>query len=668
MERLLEGLTEAQASAVTSDGAPLVILAGAGSGKTGVLTRRIAWRVTTESADARHVLALTFTRKAAGELRHRLGQLGVPQGVAAGTFHSIAYAQLRRWWEDRDLPRLEVLPSKVRLVARVLGPRGGREQVRPMDVAAEIEWAKARMVDPSGYEAAALAANRRPPLPADAMARVYERYEDEKRKQRMVDFEDLLLLCVRTLQQEPAFADSQRWRFRHLFVDEFQDVNPTQAALLAGWRGPSDDLCVVGDPNQAIYSWNGAEPSFLTDFARREPGATVVRLDDNFRSSPQILAVASSVLAGGGVRNDLRAHRADGPLPSVRAFATDRDEARGIARLVRGRHRPGFGGAWSRIAVLARTNAQLVLIEEALRTAGIPCRVRGESFLQHPDVKDAVDDLRAAGGPLEPQVLRLVELVRSLPVADGPAAERVSLLEELVRLGRELLATEPNATVDWFVKWLHVSLSGGDGADADAVELATFHAAKGLEWPVVVLAGLERGLVPIGHAKTDAGVEEERRLLYVAVTRAEEELHCTWARERTFGTRSVPRQPSPWLDDIQAARAALSGDERLDLRDRITAERRKIRSIDGGRRGTVTVGANADPAVLSALKAWRSAAARAAGVPAYVIFHDTTLAAVAEAQPRTRASLLALPGLGPVKAQRYGDDLLRVVAEHAAAS
>jgi DNA helicase-2/ATP-dependent DNA helicase PcrA len=679
-EQLLEGLTEAQAAAVSNDGAPLCILAGAGSGKTRVLTRRIAWRIATGTADAPHVLALTFTRKAAGELRSRLGQLGVRDGVAAGTFHAVAYAQLRQRWADRGESPPTLLERKAGLLARLLGPRSGRDAaVQPIDLAGEIEWAKARMVGPAAYEATALAAGRTPPLSVSAMAALYERYEAEKRRRGLVDFDDLLLLCVHALRDDTAFAAAQRWRLRHLFVDEYQDVNPTQAALLAGWRGEGDDLCVVGDPNQAIYSWNGADPAFLTDFTRREPRATVVRLDDNFRSSPQVLAVATSVLAGGGVRSELRPHRPDGLLPTVRAFASDRDEARGIAQAVRGKHRPGT--PWSRIAVLARTNAQTVLLQEALREAGIPFRVRGGgAFLQQPEVRTALDGLRRAGGALATRVVDL-ELEAREPADpdlggghDGPAADRRAVLAELVRLAREHLAVDPNTTVDGFLAWLTTAV-GADAGDTrtDAVDLATFHAAKGLEWPVVFVAGLERGLVPIGHAKTDPAIDEERRLLYVAVTRAEEELHCTWARERTFGSRTVPRQPSPWLDDIQAARAALAGGAAAgDLRDRVRAERRKLRAADGGRgsrRGgsdSGRVGADADPGVLGALKAWRSAAARAAGVPAYVIFHDTTLAAVAEAQPATRASLLSLPGLGPVKAERYGDDLLRVVAEHRA--
>jgi DNA helicase-2/ATP-dependent DNA helicase PcrA len=668
-DALLEGLTEAQAAAVTSDGAPLVILAGAGSGKTRVLTRRIAWRAATGSADPRHVLALTFTRKAAGELRQRLGSLGVRDAVAAGTFHAVAYAQLRQRWADNGEAPPALLERKVGFVGRLLGPRPSDAAVQVIDLVAEIEWAKARMVGPDRYEAAALAAGRTPPISPSAMASLYERYEVEKRRKGLVDFDDLLLRCVAALRDDTAFAATQRWRFRHLFVDEYQDVNPTQAALLAGWRGEGTDLCVVGDPNQAIYSWNGADPAYLAEFTTREPGATVIRLDDNFRSTPQVLATASAVLAGGGVRSELRPHRADGPVPTIRAYATDRDEARCVARGVRGKHRPGT--PWSRIAVLARTNAQMVLVEEAFREAGIPFRVRGGgAFLQQPEVKTALEALRRAGGPLATRMVDLEVAARTADVDaepdDGPATERRAVLAELVRLAREHLAIDHNATVEHFLVWLTTAL-GNDVGDTrrDAVDLATFHAAKGLEWPVVFLVGLEHGLVPIGHAKTDGGVDEERRLLYVAVTRAEDELHCSWARERTFGSRPVPRKPSAWLDDIEAARTALAGGVGVDLRDRIAEERRRLRADDGGRdtsRSNVTVGLGADPAVLNALKEWRSNAARMAGVPAFVIFHDTTLAAVAEARPGDRTALLALPGLGPVKAERYGDDLLRVVA------
>jgi DNA helicase-2/ATP-dependent DNA helicase PcrA len=532
-----------------------------------------------------------------------------------------------------------------------------------IDVAAEIEWAKARLITPERYEEEVARTGRTTPMPAAQLVSLYARYEETKRSRRMVDFDDLLLLLARALQEDTELSASQRWRFRHLFVDEFQDVNPAQAALLAGWRGGNTDVCVVGDPNQAIYAWNGAEPAFLTRFCEREPAATVVRLDDNFRSTPQVLAVAAAVL--GDQASALRPHVADGRLPSVRSFPDERAEANAVARGVRDRHRPG--APWSDLAVLARTNAQLVVLEETLRAAGIPCRVRGAAkFLDRPEIVDALGALARRPGDFDARLSWLADSIREDAERTPAADERRGNLGELVRLGDEYRTAGGVPTVEGFRGWLDATLRRDEGASTlDGVELATFHAAKGLEWPVVFLVGIERGLVPIGHAKTPAAEEEERRLLYVAVTRAEHELHLSWARERTFGERTLRRSPSPWLSDVETAISALAqGVPVADLRARIADERRRLRAGDGGTKAVV--GADADPTVLEALKAWRRVAAKAAGVPAYVIFHDTTLAAVAEAKPKSRSALLALPGLGPVKAARYGDELLRVVAEAAA--
>ena len=590
--RLLEGLTDRQLAAVTTTGAPVCILAGAGSGKTRVLTRRIAYRIATGTADPRHVLALTFTRKAATELGRRLEALGVRGHVTAGTFHALAYAQLRQRWADGHQIPPTLLERKVGLLARLHpGGRGaGASKAQPADLAGEIEWAKARMVAPEGYEAEVTRVQRTTPLVPAAMADLYRRYEEEKRRRGLVDFDDLLVDLARAMATDADFAASQRWRFRHLFVDEYQDVNPVQARLLAGWRGAGDDLCVVGDCNQAIYSWNGADPDQLRHFAAREPRATVVVLDDNFRSSPQILAVAGALVARGpGASGQLRARRGDGPLPSVRTYEREVDEARAIARAVRDRHAPG--SRWSQAAVLTRTNAQLVAFEAAFRAAGIPVRVRGGgAFLERPEVKEALAHLGRPDAPLGPGLADVAAATGEQPVdAGAPAEERRAVVDELVRLGREFTALESEPTVAGFKAWLAAGLrSEAPAAAADAVELATFHAAKGLEWPVVFLAGLERGLVPISHATSEEAQAEERRLLYVAVTRAERELHCSWARQRTFGARALRRQPSPWLEEISAARAALAGNDRpgsAAWRSRLAEERARLRSGQVGRSG-----------------------------------------------------------------------------------
>jgi DNA helicase-2/ATP-dependent DNA helicase PcrA len=672
IERLLDGLTPAQAAAVTSDAQPLCILAGAGSGKTRVLTRRIAYRVLNETADAEHTVAVTFTRKAAGELRDRLGALGLRDGVAAGTFHSLALGQLRRWWSDRGQSEPAILDRKVRIIAPLLGGRRLGPAVQPIDIASEIEWAKARGVSPARYEAEADKAGRKPPIPFDAFAALFERYENEKKRRGLVDFDDMLWLAGSILEDDAKFAAATRWRFRHLFVDEFQDVNPVQYRLLQGWMGDRFDLCVVGDPNQAIYSWNGADPTLLTEFTSHYPGAEVVALADNFRSSPQILATANAVLADGFAGRagaELVAHAPNGPLPIVTAFSSDTDEAKGVARAARSAHRPGRG--WSSIAILVRTNAQAVPICEALAEAGVPYRVRGDGgFLHQPEVRDAIAALRRLPNqtPIRSAVADLDELLAE----GGGTDERRANLEELVRLAGEYDAIEPGGTTSGFLAWLNTTVkSEAPDTAGDAVEVVTFHRAKGLEWPVVFIAGLERGLVPIGHAATPAAEAEERRLLYVAVTRAQEVLRCTWAERRSFGAKAIPRSASPYLEPIEMTIALLQqGVAPSDLRAKIAAERERLASIASARRARTKAtskiaGANADADVLSALKAWRSQTARAAGMPAYVIFHDTTLAALAEAMPRTERDLLAVPGVGPVKIDRYGADILRVLAEAA---
>ncbi|MDP1793129.1 MAG: ATP-dependent DNA helicase UvrD2 [Acidimicrobiales bacterium] len=673
IERLLDGLTEAQSRAVTSAAQPLAILAGAGSGKTRVLTRRIAYRVAQGDADASKVVAVTFTRKAAGELRHRLGGLGLREGVAAGTFHSLALGQLRRFWSERGQSEPAILDRKVRVLAPLLGGRKLGPAVQAIDVASEIEWAKARGIAPDRYEAEATAAGRRPPIALEQFAALFQRYEHEKKRRGLVDFDDLLWLAGSAVLDDAQFAAATRWRFRHLFVDEFQDVNPVQFRLLQGWLGDRVDLCVVGDPNQAIYSWNGANPTLLTAFEERFASAEVVTLADNFRSSPQILAVANAVLADGKAGRssaELVAHSPNGPAPSVVSYSSDTEEARGLARMVRAAHKPGRN--WSSIAVLVRTNAQPVAISEALSAAGIPYRVRGDGgFLQQPEVRDAIALLRRASPaiPVRSAVADLDEMLE----AGGGTDERRANLEELIRLAHEYDSLEPGATCAGFLAWLNTTVKAeAPDTSGDAVEVATFHRAKGLEWEAVFVAGVEKGLVPIGHATTAAAEAEERRLLYVALTRARESLTCTWAERRTFGGASIPRTPSPYLESIELTLAMLGkGIAPEDLRAKIAAERDRLADLNRARRraqGQPIAGANADPDVLGALKQWRSGAARTAGMPAYLIFHDTTLAALAEAQPRDEADLLRVPGVGPVKVERYGTDVLRVLDDHRQAS
>ncbi|CAN5421427.1 ATP-dependent DNA helicase UvrD2 [soil metagenome] len=681
-DRLLDGLDPAQRRAVTTTTNPLAILAGAGSGKTRVLTRRIAHRCLTGDADARHVLAVTFTRQAATELDTRLRTFGLRDLPAAGTFHALAYAQLRTEWAGAGTTPPVLLDRKGRLLARILG---NTTRMRPGDLATEIEWAKARLVAPDGYVDAVHRAGRVTSVAPDRIGEWYRRYEADKRKRGLIDFDDLLARAADQIERDPSLAAAQRWRFRHLFVDEYQDVNPLQERLLRSWLGDRQDLCVVGDANQAIYGWNGADAGFLHDFGRHHPGAEVVQLLDSYRSTPQILAVAAAVLAAGReVPRPLVAHRGDGALPVVVGYQSDGDEANGIARAVREHHGPGR--PWSAQAVLMRTNAQGALIEAAFRRAAIPYRVRGaHQFLDDPDVRDL---LRRFGRLREPLSTTMADLDASVArqratllggefdddldddapppldreLPDTAAGRRLGAFEQVVRLGLELLVIDPAARTDALPGWLRTVLLD-DGPDAaDAVTIASFHSAKGLEWDVVHLAGVEAGYVPISHARTPEAKREEERLFYVAVTRASNVLRCTWAKTRTFGSDPVDRAPSPFLGWVRGTVTDLGRAE--------AATPAPAAGIESSRTALAADEPDeVDPivrtaAVAAALRGWRTEQGRKAGVRPTVVLSDRALDAIARERPDSPDALAALPGLGPLARDRHGARLLAIVAEH----
>ncbi len=602
-EDLLAGCDKEQVEAITTAATPLCILAGAGSGKTRVLTRRMARRVLDGSAIEAHVLALTFTRKAAGELKSRLRGLGLGEGVTAGTFHAIALAELRRLAADRRQTAPVVLASKARLIGEILdalGPgqrlpsparRGSRTSSRlgtahiVHDIAGEIEWSKARLITPAAYEEEAQAAGRRTVLEPGALAEVYAAYETERRKRRLIDFEDLLTNCAAELASDPGFAASARWRFRHIFVDEYQDVNAAQLALLRQWCGAEPDLCVVGDPDQAIYGWNGSDPRAILRFGDDFPGARVIRLAANYRSTGEILAVAGAVL---GRRDRPRADgpSPEGPIPTLRSYADDATEAASVAEFVRLAHRPGR--SWSQIAVLARTNAQLSAFRKAFEAKQIPYRALGDYlFLRRGVVATALAELSKAPNAtvLSALAADLRATAASPPEEEDetPNEDEGGGLSELAELVEDYLRTDVVATGAGFRSYLETTMRAGDARDgSDAVDLVTFHRAKGLEWQVVFVTGLEDGLVPIAHAQDDASLAEEERLLYVACTRAEEELHCSWSKERSFSPGQLSsRQPSPYLRAIEEARqrlARLQGRSSTAARAALEASRRALAS------------------------------------------------------------------------------------------
>jgi len=676
----LAGLNPSQRAAAEATTGPVCILAGAGTGKTRTVTHRIANQVATGVARPGQVLAVTFTDKAATELRERLHALGVPP-VRAATFHAAAWAQLRHFWPraaalglaggpDDGLP--EVLSSKLRLLV----PVGRRLGVEARDLAAEIEWAKARMVAPQGYAAAA--ADRATPVPAERMAQVYADYEAAKRAGGAIDYEDMLLLTAELLTRDPQAAAEVRDRYRYLTVDEYQDVNPAQQALLEAWLGDGDELCVVGDDDQTIYSFTGASSDHLTHFARRWPHGRVVALTRNYRSTAAVLALANGVLWTKPA--ETRKHLAPAapgapgdPSPVFREYADADAEAAGVAAgcaaLV------AAGVPPREIAVLYRVNAQSEPFEAALRAAGVPCAVRGDSgFFARSEVRQALrllaadrergdrldpGDLLAAVGeqPVAPD--RRVERVlreglsydaRKEP-AGATARERWRNLGALVEAAARQVAADPQVSYGRVVDDLLTRASSGAAAPGDdgAVTLTTLHGAKGLEFDGVFLVSLERGLLPISHAKSDPEIEEERRLLYVGVTRARRHLQLSWARERPSRSgRLQKRTPSPFLYGLGDGAPQAKGKAATPSGRRPSA----LADLDGD-----------DARVAEALRAWRAERARADEVPAFVVFGDKTLAELATERPTTPADLLAITGIGPATVDRDGDDLLAVLAD-----
>jgi DNA helicase II / ATP-dependent DNA helicase PcrA len=666
-DALLDGLDDAQRRAVTSPGRPLVILAPAGSGKTRVLTRRIAHRVATGDADARRVLALTFTRKAAAELGARLRSLGLRGEVHAGTFHSVAWAQLRTRWHDQGRSEPTLLDRKGRLLTDLVPKAQGRDpRTAARDLATEIEWAKARVVNPDGYPDAAAAAGRRPALGAEVVAELYRAYEEAKRAARLVDFDDLLSLCLGALEADERFATAQRWRFRHLFVDELQDVNPLQFRLLEAWRGPGDDVTAVGDPQQAIYGWNGADAGFLLDIGRWWPSAEVVELEASYRSTPQVLDAASAVLRG--ARQPARpvtAARPDGPAVLVTRHPDDRAEAVAVARAVRMARSPGR--PWSDQAVLVRTHAQTALLAEALREVGIPHRVRGAAaLLDRPTVRRALRSLRDSPDPLGTALADLAASSGQGSDGGDPAGGAEVAVEPhddalawLLELGRDYLRLDPLGRADGFARWI-IATVRREGADepGDAVDVATFHAAKGLEWATVHLAGVEDGLVPIAHARTAPARAEEARLLYVAMTRAQHELRITWAAQRTFVGRVVDRRRSPLLEPLAGAPSTPVPDTPVPPAELVPAWREHL---DAQRAVLAAAGVPAgsdDHGPLAELRRWRDDAARAARIDPASVLPDRVLERIAAALPADTDDLAAVEGVGPVLAARLGPAML----------
>ena len=657
-EELLDALDPDQRAVATQVAGPLAVLAGAGTGKTRAITYRIAYGAAVGAFDPSNVLAATFTQRAAFEMRHRLAQLGVPKAQAR-TFHSAALRQLRHFWPTVvGGPLPDVIPHKASLVAASaarLGITIDRTNVR--DIAAEVEWAKVSMIDAAHYASRVARLRRDVPAGLDAgdMARLLDVYEDAKNERGVIDFEDILIYLCGMLQERADVASIVRKQYRSFVVDEFQDVNLLQARLLDLWLGGRHDVCVVGDVAQTIYSFTGASPDYLTGFGRKHPGARIVELTRDYRSTPQIVSVANDVLARSTQREGtvrLSSQRDGGAQVTYRTYDDDRAEAEGIAASISDLIAGGM--APHSIAVLMRTNGQSQAFEEALGARGIPVAVAGgKPFFARDDVRTAISRLRAAAAAATDDG-SVGEIVRDVLSGVGWAPEAPS-----GQAGSERWSNM-NAIVGWaddskaetlvaFVAELDERVAYQVEPDKAGVELATIHAAKGLEWDAVFLVGVAEGLLPISYAKTAAAREEERRLLYVAVTRARDLLTLSWARSRGADGRGK-RKRSRLLDGIWPEDT------------RVGAPKKKARASTRALNQAFEEEASPQAIELfGRLKAWRLEVSRQAGVPPFAVFTDQTLRDIAQAMPKNTTQLRVIRGIGDVKVQRFAAPVLALV-------
>ncbi len=671
---LLAGLDDGQRAAVLAPSGPVCVLAGAGTGKTRTITHRIAHLVEDGSHPVSEILAVTFTTRAAGEMRLRLRALGVP-GVQARTFHSAALKQLRYFWPKAVGGGLwPVLEHKLRLVAMAAKRAGaGTDAATLRDLASEIEWAKASLIRPDDYLTAIAKQQRDTPVAAATVVKVYSLYEKAKTESEQLDFDDLLLHTAAILEDDEDVAREFRSRYRCFVVDEYQDVTPLQQKVLDAWLGGRDQLTVVGDANQTIYSFAGASPVNLLDFDRRYPHATVVRLERDYRSTPQVVTLANRIIAGATgkaarLRLKLVAVLPDGPAATFDEYPAEPDEARAVAQKAGALIAGGLPA--SGIAILYRINAQSEVYEKALSDAGVPYLVRGgERFFNRPEVRQAIIALRQASTADRSETdAALVQMVRQVlthvgltdePPPAGALRDRWDSLLALVGVAEELADVQPQAGLVAMVAELEQRSEAQHAPTVAGVTLASLHAAKGLEWDAVFLVGLTDGTLPIQHAETPEEIEEERRLFYVGVTRARTRLGISWALSRTEGGRRS-RKRSRFLTGL-APDAAPVGRTRAAGRCRLcggplsTPAELKIGRCDN-------CPSTADPELVEALRSWRKTTSSQASVPAFVVFSDATLLAIAERRPIDDAALLAIPGIGRTKLDAYGAEVIEIVA------
>jgi len=536
-DEILAALDPDQRAVALASRGPVCVIAGAGTGKTRAITHRIAYAAAIGTMDPQKVLALTFTAKAAGEMRARLRSLGVPQ-VAARTIHSAALRQLLYFWPSVFGGRTpDLMTTKTGFLTEAINRAGLSDAIRATnrelmrDIASEIEWAKVSQVAPSDYIDEISKRLQKPRVLPEQMVQIYTAYETVKKQELAIDFEDVLLLCAAMLEEEREVRERVQDQYRYFTIDEYQDISPVQQRLINAWLGKRNDICVVGDPAQTIYSFAGATPVFLNTFTQRFPDAEVIRLSTGYRSTPEITFAANALLRHGAMGQELVAQNDHGSKPSVIGYSDETAEVIGVLEEIT--QLLGAGTAPHEVAILARTNAQLKSVERAMMKVNLPFQVRStERFFDRREVRDFLSEVRKASViPAEGQ--GWIDELRTLaqPYLTGEAIDGIAAL---LHLGRELDDDDnfTPKTLRGYLREVEDRVQQNNPPTMPVVTLATLHAAKGLEWERVFLIGASEGQLPV----SDASIDEERRLFYVGITRAKADLHISYRKS-----------PSPFL-------------------------------------------------------------------------------------------------------------------------
>lgn len=536
-DEILAALDPDQRAVALATRGPVCVIAGAGTGKTRAITHRIAYAAAIGTMDPQKVLALTFTAKAAGEMRARLRSLGVPT-VAARTIHSAALKQLLYFWPSVFGGRTpDLMTTKTGFLTEAINRAGLSDSIRATnrelmrDIASEIEWAKVSQVAPSDYLDEISKRMQKPRVLPEQMVQIYTAYESVKKQELAIDFEDVLLLCAAMLEEEREVRERVQDQYRYFTIDEYQDVSPVQQRLINAWLGKRNDICVVGDPAQTIYSFAGATPVFLNTFTQRFPDAEVIRLSTGYRSTPEITFAANALLRYGSMGQELVAQNDHGSAPSVVGYPDEAAEVTGVLSEITSLLSAGTPP--HEVAILARTNSQLKSVERAMVKVNLPYQVRStERFFDRKEVRDFLGEVRKASViPAEGQ--GWIDELRTLaqPYLTDEAIDGIAAL---LHLARELDSDEnfTPKTLRGYLREVEDRVQQNNPPTMPVVTLATLHAAKGLEWERVFLIGASEGQLPV----SDASIDEERRLFYVGITRAKADLHISYRKS-----------PSPFL-------------------------------------------------------------------------------------------------------------------------